>query len=155
MAYLEEFSIHIANGDLPRFLQLWEEYCTSDEVDAQEFQTILEKLKESDLAIGLGPYIETGLPLWSKIEDDEYCCSVLRLLIDLQTTNSDLLAETSYKFLKNKYAEHKFFGSKVRLVGLRDRVDFQKAISNFDLLTHMDKGKFVYHTAGWGTGEKP
>lgn len=153
MAYLEEFSIHIANDDLSRFLQLWEEYCASDQVEAEEYLALLEKIEESDLAPKAGPYIEAGLPLWSKIEDDLLSCEILKKLIDLQTSNSDLLAETADNFLKAKYGDHKYFGSKVRLIGLRDRKNFQRAISNFDLLTHMDKDKFVYHTAGWGTGE--
>ena len=30
---------------------------------------------------------------------------------------------------------------------------FQGAISSYELLTHMEKGNFVFHTGGWGVGE--
>ena len=153
MAYLEEFSIHIGNQDLHRFLQLWEEYCASDTVDAAEYKQILELLKSSEMAVSAGNYIEAGLPLWSLVQDEEESRDILRLILDLQTTNSEVLAETAFKFLKERYGDQKFFNTKIRLIGLRDRKQFQRVITNYELLTHMDKGKFVFHTAGWGTGE--
>jgi transcription elongation factor GreA-like protein/transcription elongation GreA/GreB family factor len=153
MAYLEEFKHQINTRNVTRFLQLWEEYCNNDTVDAAEFIQALEMLKHSDLATPLGPYIETALPLWSLIQDEKDSGEVLRLIIDLQTTNSELLAETSFQFLKNQNADDKFFNEKMRLVGLRHRHNFQGAISNYQLLTHMQKGHFVFHGGGWGTGE--
>src|SRR3546814_7669584 len=42
MSYLEEIRAQIANRDFSKLLQLWEEYCTSDSVDAEEYAQILE-----------------------------------------------------------------------------------------------------------------
>ncbi|SCA62954.1 Transcription elongation factor GreA [Chlamydiales bacterium SCGC AG-110-P3] len=153
MAYLEEFSIHIANHDVHRFLQLWEEYCTSDTVEPVEYKHVLEAIKNSEIAESIGGYVEAGLPLWSLIQDEEASRDILRLILDIQTTNSPVLADTAFKFLKEHYGDQKFFNTKMRLIGLRDRERFQRAITNYELLSHMDKGKFVFHTAGWGTGE--
>jgi len=153
MAYLEEFLTHIANNDLTKIYSLWEEYCASDTVDPKEFRQILEVLASSDVSDAFGKYVEMGLPLWCVVEDEQLSNQVLRLILDIQTTNSDLLADTAYKFLKNRYEQEKYFNLKIALIGLRDRKDFRHAISNYELLSHMDKGKFVYHTGGWGTGE--
>lgn len=153
MSYVEEFKLLLESRDMLRFLQLWEEYCNNDIADGKEFREILTLLKNSDLAISMGKYIETALPLWSLISDPTESHAVLRLILDLQTTQSELLADTAYKFLKEKYGEQRYFNDKIRLVGLRNRKNFQGAIRNYELLTHIDPGKFVYHTGGWGTGE--
>jgi transcription elongation factor GreA-like protein/transcription elongation GreA/GreB family factor len=78
---------------------------------------------------------------------------VLKLILDLETTNSDELAQITYDTLKERYGTHDYFGEKIRLIGLRSRDSFQGALTNYELLTHLDKGKFVFHTGGWGTGE--
>jgi transcription elongation factor GreA-like protein len=92
MAYLEEFKAQINNRDVSRILQLWEEYCTSDEVDGKELVGILKALKGSDFATTFGQYIELALPLWKGVEDDTIAFEVLTLILDLQTTNSEQLA---------------------------------------------------------------
>lgn len=153
MAYLEEFTIHLANQDFNRFLQLWEEYCASDAVDAPEYKQILLVVKDSELSREVGRFVETGLPLWSLIQDQQLSFDVLRLILDLQTTNSEVLAETATKVLKERHTEDKLFNTKLRLVGLRDKKAFKGALTNYELLTHMDKGRFVFHTGGWGAGE--
>ena len=153
MAYLEEFQERIFRKDFTKVLQLWEEYSNNDVADADEFAKILKMIKESELAGSFGKYAETALPLWSKIDDPEGSFRVLSYILDLQTTNSPVLAELAMKVLDERYAGHKFYKQKIRLVGLRTMENFQGAIHNFELLNHMDSGKFVYHTGGWGTGE--
>ena len=52
-----------------------------------------------------------------------------------------------------RHSHHKNFNDKIRLIGLRGKENFQGAISAFELLSHMEKGNFVFHTGGWGVGE--
>ncbi len=153
MGYLEDLQVQINNRDFSKFWQLWEEYCTSDVVDVEEFTQILKAIKTSDFAKQFGQYVETALPLWDIVQDPRGKYEVLKLLIDLQTTNSPKLAELTLQALKDAYGEQPQFNERLRLVGLRTKDNFQGAISYFDLLAHMDKGKFVFHTGGWGAGE--
>lgn len=153
MTYLKEFQAQINSRNFSKFLQLWEEYCTSDEVDPEEFIALLKSVKISDFATSFGKLIETALPLWMTISDKEASYKVLRLLIDLQNTNSPQLAEITLDALTKKYGSQPQFNERLRLVGLRTKENFQGAITNYDLLSHMDKGKFVFHPGGWGTGE--
>ena len=153
MGYLKDFQTHIANHDYPAFLKLWEEYCSGDEVEAEEVAEILRAVKSSDIAEPVGRHIERILPLWQKLPESPLSHEVLKLIIDIQTTNNEALAELSYNYLKNRYSDQKYFNDKIRLIGLRGKEKFQGAISNYELLSHMDKGKFVFHTGGWGVGE--
>jgi transcription elongation factor GreA-like protein/transcription elongation GreA/GreB family factor len=153
MGYLKDFQTHIANHDYPAFLKLWEEYCSGDEVEAEEVCEILRSVKASDIAEPFGRHVERILPLWKNMPESPLSRETLKLIIDIQTTNNENLAELSYNYLKTHYADHKNFNDKIRLVGLRGKEKFQGAISNFELLNHMDKGKFVFHTGGWGVGE--
>jgi len=153
MPYIEEFRNRIRSENFPRFLQLWEEYSNAESVDPEEFMTILEMIQSSDLAAGFGKYVETALPLWSTFKDTEASYPLLKILIDLQTTNVPLLSEIANETLKEKYGGHPKFDTFLKLVGLRGIDSFQGALSNFDLLVHLKKGNFVYHHAGWGTGE--
>ncbi len=153
MGYLEDLQAQINYRDFNKFWQLWEEYCTSDEVDLEEFASILKAVKGSDFAKQFGQVIETALPLWQTIKDPSGRYEILRLLMDLQTTNSSALADLALDALKNKYGQQPQFAERLRLVGLRTRENFQGALSYYDLLSHMDKGKYVFHIGGWGTGE--
>lgn len=153
MSYLEEFTLLIEDAKLTNFLRLWEEYCLADQVDAKELNQILNMVKHSTLAKTFGQFAESALPMWQKINDPTESGETLRLVLDLQTTNSPLLADLSTDFLKRHYGGHKHFNEKLRIVGLLTRRSFQGAISNYELLTHMDKGKFVFHLGGWGVGE--
>jgi len=153
MSYLEEFKNQINNRDFHKFFQLWEEYCTSDHVDSKEFMKLLNMIKESDFARLFGQFVETALPLWQCTQSEEESYDILSLLIDLQTTNTPILAETAYKALEERYSDDPKFRERIRQVGLRTRESFQGAISNYELLRHLSKGNFVYHTGGWGTGE--
>lgn len=153
MSYLEEFKAQIQNRDFSKFLQLWEEYCTSDTVETEEFVALLKALKQSDFTKLFGPFVETALPLWKTIQNEEESYEVLKHLIDLETTHSALLAETASAALKKRYGHQPQFAERLRLIGMRNMENFQGALANYDLLNHMVKGKFVFHTGGWGTGE--
>jgi transcription elongation factor GreA-like protein/transcription elongation GreA/GreB family factor len=153
MSYLKDFQTHIANHDYPSFLKLWEEYCSGDEVEAEELCDILRAVKASDIADPVGRHVERILPLWQKLPEDQMSHEILKLILDIQTSNNEHFAELAFNYLKNRYADHKYFNDKIRLIGLRGKEKFQGAISNYELLSHMEKGKFVFHTGGWGVGE--
>lgn len=151
--YLDDFRTQISNRNFPKFMQLWEEYCTSEQVDSAELIGLFKLIKASEFSKPFGKLIETALPLWQAVQDKSQAYEVLKALIDLQTTNSPLLAETTLQALKERYGTHPNFNEWLRLVGMRTKENFQNAISNFDLLAHMVKGNFVLHEGGWGTGE--
>ena len=154
MGYLVDFEKAIDNHDAPAILRLWEEYTSTDEVDGEDFQAILEAVKVSDLKDYIGRHIERGLLLWEKIEDGELADDVLRLIVDLQVTNNSDLRKITISHLEKKFGDEKLFNEKMRLIGLRTgKGNFTGAISHYLLLNHMIKGNFVFHAAGWGVGE--
>lgn len=153
MSYLLEFQKLTENEQLSPFLKVWEEYCMSDEVDGEELVKVLKLLKDSAFASPFGQLAETILPMWKKIEVESVKNEVLRLIVDIQTGNKPLFADLALDYLKRKYSDQKDYQDKLRLVGLRSRTNFQGAITNFELLNHMTKGQFVFHTGGWGVGE--
>ncbi|HEY4832657.1 MAG TPA: GreA/GreB family elongation factor [Waddliaceae bacterium] len=153
MSYLEEFQNQINNRDFHKFFQLWEEYCTNDHVEAIEFIKLLDMIKRSEFAKLFGQFAETTLPLWKTIQDSNDSYEVLKRIIDVQTTNTPLLADTSFQMLKERYGGDPKFNERIRQVGLRSHKTFEGAISKYELLAHMQKGKFVFHPGGWGTGE--
>lgn len=153
MGYLKEFLTQINNRDFHKFLVLWEEYCTSDTVEAEEFSQLLKAIKASDLARHFGQIVETAIPLWKTIQDKKESYEILRLLIDLQTTNSPILADLTLEILKEMHGQDPKFNECLRLAGLRNRENFQGTISKYDLVAHMAKNNIVFHTGGWGTGE--
>ncbi len=153
MAYVEEFRNQIQARDYKKILQLWDEYCHTDVPDGQEIIDILQQLKLSDFAKPFGAYVETILPIVMQIQEDDLKVEVLKLIYDLETTNSETLYELAQDFLKSRFSQDPTFNEKIRLVGMRNRDNFQGALSNFILLNHIQKGNFVMHTAGWGVGE--
>jgi transcription elongation factor GreA-like protein/transcription elongation GreA/GreB family factor len=153
MGYLEEFQAQINNRNFPKFLQLWEEYCTCDVVEVDELEYLLKLIKESELADSFGKIVETSIPLLEKIKSSESNYKISKLLIDLQTTNSPTLADLALTQIKKRHPDDPRANERLKLVGLRTKDNFQGALSNYDLLAHMDQGKFVFHTGGWGTGE--
>ncbi len=153
MTYLEEFKTRITNREFPKFFQLWEEYSANDIVDAEEYATLLRMIKGSEMAKPFGQVAETAIPLWNYITDPKSRYEVLKLIIDLQNTNSPLLGDLALQAVTENYGSHPKFAEALRLTGLRNKDNFSGSISNFDLLMHMIPGKFVYHTGGWGTGE--
>lgn len=153
MAYLKEFKQKIENNDLQKILVLWEEYTNNDQVDLEELCQILELFKTSDMAPTFGKYVDMALQLWKIVESEADSYRLLRLILDLQTTNNPLLGQLAYQALEKKFGKDPQFNQRIRLVGLRTQELFQGALSNYELLHHMAKGKFVYHIGGWGTGE--
>ncbi len=153
MAYLKDFRERIQNNDYPGFLKIWEEYCYGDQPDGEEIIAVLESIKASDLAKPFGVHVERILTLWRELKDTKQAHGALRLIFDLQTTNSEELADLATNYLRGQYENDPLLLEKLRLIGLRNRERFQSAIRNFELLTHMKKGNYVFHTGGWGTGE--
>jgi transcription elongation factor GreA-like protein/transcription elongation GreA/GreB family factor len=153
MAYLKDFRERIQNNDYPGFLKIWEEYCYGDQPDGEEIIAVLESVKSSELAKPFGTHVERILPLWRELKDETHVHGALRLIFDLQTTNSEELADLATEYLKNRHPNDPLLFEKLRLIGLRNRERFQSAIRNFELLTHMKKGNYVFHSGGWGTGE--
>lgn len=153
MNYLKQLKRHITNGNYAEFLNLWEEYCMGDEIETEELKRILETVKSSSISTPFGKHVEEILPLWEQIPDQNEKEKIFQLIIDLQTTETGDLAEMAYTFLKEKYGDHPQFALIIKLVGLRDKVAFQGAVTNFLLLAHLKKGNFVFHGGGWGVGE--
>lgn len=153
MAYLKDFRERILSNDYPGFLKIWEEYCYGDQPDGDEIVAVLESIKNSELAKPFGLQVERILPLWRLLQDQDKAHQALRLIADLQTTNSEQLADLITDYIKNRNGNDPLLNEKLRLIGLRNRERFQGALRNFELLSHMKKGNFVFHTSGWGTGE--
>lgn len=153
MGYLEDFQEQLDKNDFRKFFQLWEEYCTADSVDPEELMDLLRAIKKAEIAKTFGQYVETALPLWQTIPAGSASYDVLGLLIDLQNTNSALLAEIAFRALEERHGADPDFQKRLRIVGLRTRDNFQNAINAYELLAHLAKGKFVHHAGGWGAGE--
>ncbi|MEM8629106.1 MAG: GreA/GreB family elongation factor [Chlamydiota bacterium] len=153
MTYLADFIKRIEKNDYPGFLQLWEEYCYSDEFDIEEYRRILQEARNSPLVVPFGSHVEKGLILWKKIEKAQDAHDILKLIFQIQTSHSESLYTVALEFLQKKYPEDTNFGEKIRMIGLRLGENFQGAIGNYELLTHMSKGNFVYHSGGWGASE--
>lgn len=106
MGYLKEFQTRIANHDYPGFLRLWEEYCSSDDLDPEELKLVLRMTKNSDLAENFGRHVERVLPLWKKMSDSPATHEVIKLIVDLETTNHESLAQLTYEYLKDRYGSY-------------------------------------------------
>ncbi len=153
MDYLKQFLGHISSNNYPSFLNLWEEYCLGDEVDTEEFRRILVAAKESQFAESFGKYVEQGLELWQKIEDPKISHKIIKLIFDIQTSDSPALIKLAIDYLERLYEQEPKFVENMRLIGLRDQKQCRGAISKYELLQHMIPGNFVFHSAGWGVGE--
>lgn len=153
MGYLKEFLTQINNRDFHKFLVLWEEYSSSDSVEAEEFSQLLKAIKASEMARHFGQIVETALPLWKTIQDKQESYEILRLLVDLQTTNGPALADLTMDTLQAVHGDDPKYNERLRLAGLRSKDNLQGAISKYDLIAHMAKNNIVFHTGGWGTGE--
>jgi transcription elongation factor GreA-like protein/transcription elongation GreA/GreB family factor len=153
MSYLNEFISKIQKIDYPGFLTLWEEYCNSDQLDADELIAILEALRKSEMAANLGRHFERMLPLWETLQDKEKSYEVLKYLLDVQYAPSEVMANVALKALEDRYGSSAKFQDKLKMVGLRTKDKIQGCIRNFELLNHLHKGNFVFHPAGWGVGE--
>lgn len=153
MSYLKDFQTQISNHNYPAYMRLWEEYCVSDEVDPLELKTILVNVKACEFAEPFGKYVEKILPLWEMLPESPQKHEIFKLIIDIETTNHEQLRQMVLTYLEKRYGDQKSFNEKIRLIGLRGKENFKGAVSNFELLNHMMKGKFVFHMGGWGVGE--
>ena len=153
MGYLKDFRTLISSRDYPAFLRLWEEYCESDELDTEEVITLLKEVKKSEFADPFGKYVEKIFTLWELSPESSEKHEIFKLIIDLETTNQEHLRQKVFNYLENRYGNQKLFNDKIKLIGLRNKDSFQGAVANFELLNHMEKGNFVFHTGGWGVGE--
>lgn len=153
MSYLNEFNKKIQKNDYPGFLTLWEEYCNSDQLDADELIAILEVLRRSEMSANLGRHIERMLPLWHTCTDPEKSYELIKLMLDVQHAASDIMAQEAMKILEKRYGATPRFQEKLKILGLRSKDKIQGCIRNFELLNHLEKGNFLLHPAGWGVGE--
>ncbi|RDB31163.1 GreA/GreB family elongation factor [Candidatus Similichlamydia laticola] len=155
MNYLEEFRSRIKDNNIWQLMQLWEEYCCCDVIEAEELRQILSAIHRSPLEQEFGQYVETAIPLWEQIkksgEKDEK--EIINLIFDLQTSNSELFGDLAIKILSERYGSEKDFEANLAIVSLKPMKDFRGALRNFELLRHLRVGHFVYHKAGWGVGE--
>lgn len=153
MGYLKDIETQIHKKNFTKLLELWEEYCKNDVADVAEFVEIFELIKKSDLAPSFGKVVEMALPLWETISDEKESYKILKLIIDLQTTNNANLAELTFNALNKRYGDTPEFAERLRLVGMKTRENFQGALANYEILVHLQVAKCVYHGGGWGTGE--
>jgi transcription elongation factor GreA-like protein/transcription elongation GreA/GreB family factor len=153
MAYLEEIRSLLNARNFKKLLEIWEEYCASDVADGEEIVQILEVIKVSEFAKHFGQIVEAILPLIDLIKEEKERQDALRLVFDIETTNTPKLYDMAIEFIKKHFEKSPLYAEKFRLIGLRPGENFQGALSNFMLLNHMEKGNFVLHTAGWGVGE--
>jgi transcription elongation factor GreA-like protein/transcription elongation GreA/GreB family factor len=153
MEYFKQFQNHILNNDLPSLISLWQEYCLSDEIDADELKQTLLVAKQSPLASSFGRYVTDILPLWKNLKESDLKDDCIKLIFDIQTINDLNLANFAYTYLEERYKGDPSFLQKIKLVGLREKKAFPSAIANFELLAHMKVGNFFLHSGGWGIGE--
>ncbi len=153
MAYVEEFRNQLQARDYSKIMQLWHEYCQGDIPDGQEIIEILQLIKQSDFAKPFGQYVEAILPITLTVQENDLKLEALKLIFDLQVTNSETLFLIAQDILTSYFSQDPTYNEKLRLVGMRNSENFQGALSNYFLLDHIQNGNFVLHTAGWGVGE--
>lgn len=153
MQYFKQFHQNLVNRDYTTFLSLWDEYCSGDEIDEAELIKILEDVKSSDFGESFGRYVDKALILFDHLKEGEQKHIIFKLIIDIQTSNEAPLGKKVLDYIEKKYGSNPNFDKMLKLVGLRDLKNFQGAVSNMELLCHMHKGNFVYHSGGWGVGE--
>lgn len=153
MMYLKDFQTQLFNHDYAGLIRLWEEYCLGDEVEVVELRSILNLIKSGEFAAPFGKYVEKILPLWEKLPETPDRHSLFKLIIDMQTSNHEQLRQYILDYLQHKYGSSPDFNETIRLIGLKTKENFQGAVSHFELVHNMHKGKFVFHKGGWGTGQ--
>jgi transcription elongation factor GreA-like protein/transcription elongation GreA/GreB family factor len=153
MDYLQQFKDLLYIRDLKKIAYIWDEYSKQELLDPEELIDILKSFKSSPFHRELGQMIEKGVKCWEKITDPKFQYEVLKLIIDLEVSNNEYMADLALIAITDKYKDDSMMQEKLRLIGLREKESFRGALTNYDLLTHLSKGAFVYHTGGWGTGE--
>lgn len=153
MGYLKDFRTQILNRDFAKFMQLWEEFCICETIDVEEVITLLKEIKASEFTKPIGKYVETLVPLWNTVTDFNDSYVILSLIMDLQTTNTKELAKLAHDAIAKKHGEDALFQERIKKVGLKVGGDFQGVLARYDILAHIKKGNFVFHSGGWGVGE--
>ncbi len=153
MGYLKDFQAEIANRDFSKFMTLWEEYCTSDNVPAEELLDLIKLVRESDFNKQMGAYIETLIPLWRTIDNSDKSYAVLKGIIDVQTTQTQELYDLALTKATEKHGKHPKFNDLIKIAALKTKDNFTGSLSALDVLAHLEVGQFLYHAGGWGIGE--
>lgn len=153
MEYLKQFQKHISENQLAPLISLWQEYSFCDEVDPNELQAILNAISKSPFATSFGKYVEEILPLWEKIPEGEDKRTLLRHIVDLETTNTETLRSIVDEEITKCYQTDPQFAKLLKIVGGKDRPSYQGILSHLELLTHLKPKNFCFHTKGWGVGE--
>lgn len=153
MEYLRQFQVLVLESDFSKITSLWMEYCLSDEIEPQEIREILQTFKHSKFAQLFGKYVFDIFPLWESLPENDIKHSVISLIFDLQTTNEKKYADFACRYLENRYRGEPLFQQKIKMVGLREKKNFQNAISHFEILVHMKEGNCFLHSGGWGSGK--
>ncbi|MBM3198447.1 MAG: transcript cleavage factor [Chlamydiae bacterium] len=152
MSYLKDFLKHIANHDCSSFLTIWEEYCSGDELDTEEAIKVLKAVKNASFCEEFGKHVQNLLPLWETVKDPRASHELFALIIDLDTTQDPGMGDRVQAYLQQRYPNDKLFAEKMRMIGFKNKNQYQGSVSNFALLSHIDKNKFVFHSGGWGVG---
>lgn len=153
MSYFESFQKLIDTRDWKEQARLFDEYTKSELQDPQEAIDILRLFKENKLEHHVGTWIDKGLRFLPQVTDQDKAYEIIKLILDLQTSQSKELADLALSTLNARFGSDSLFADKIRLIGLRECQEFQGALSNYELLSHLEKGAFVFHGGGWGTGE--
>lgn len=153
MDYIEKFKLLIEENQPAYFFKLWEEFCSNDVFYGKEIIEILSDIKDSSMESVFSPLVETALVLWEKLDEGTEKDEVLRLIFDLQETNSQLLEKIALTFLSQRYSKDPLYNEILKIVGLKGNRNFKGALRNYELLSHLKKNNFVFHSGGWGIGE--
>ena len=94
MGYLKDFQTHISNHDYPSFFKLWEEYCSGDEVEPKKYARSYVPLRHLILQSPLAAMSKESFRLWQNLPEAHLSHEVLKLIIDIQTTNNEQFAES-------------------------------------------------------------
>lgn len=153
MGYLKDFSAQVSNRDFNKFMTLWEEYCTSENVPAEELREVLELIKRSDFVKPMGGFIETLVPVWRTLQNDRESYDILKGIIDIETSQTQELFDLALEKAKGKHSKHPKFNDFLKIAGLKTRENFTGSLAAMDVLAHLDIGQFLLHPGGWGVGE--
>ena len=152
MQFLDQFESLVHEKDYKEIARLFDEYTKGELKEAEEFISVLQLFLDAKLKKEVGSWIEKGLRFWKFLDNPDLKYRALKLMMDLQTTNSKSLAAECLTLCGERFGQNENFNLFLRLSGLRDGINFESALSFLELLTHLQPGAFVFHTGGWGTG---
>lgn len=153
MQFLDRFESLVHEKDYKEIARLFDEYTKGELKEPEEFVSVLQLLSDAKLKNEVGSWIEKGLRFWKFLDSSDLKYRSLKLMVDLQSTNSKELASECLAVAADRFGQSENFNLFLRLCGLRDGLHFESALSFLELLTHLEPGAFVFHTGGWGTGE--